>query len=109
MPPIMGLWRSALFPAAGLKLASCFCRYSGIWLASFGLAGVGLLPSVPWQAAQIFLAMLCPLAASAPAAGSAAASGPGPTAELQNAPARFIPLFPPEPSPQKLVFYPKLF
>src|SRR5260221_12669352 len=104
MPPIMGLWRSALFPAAGLKLASCFCRYSGIWLASFGLADVGLLPSAPWQAAQILLAMLCPLAASAPAAGAAAAVGPAQTATLTSAQARFMPFSPREPSPKRLTF-----
>jgi len=52
MPPMIGFSRSALFPGAGLKLPSCFCRYSGTWLASFGLAEVGLLPSAPWQAAQ---------------------------------------------------------
>src|SRR2546423_14786136 len=104
MPPMIGFSRSALFSAAGLKLASCFCRYSGTWLASFGLAGVGLLPSAPWQAAQTLLAMLWPLAESALAAGSAAAGGPAPTPKLQNAHAPFIPFFLPQPSLQKLLF-----
>src|SRR5438046_9478097 len=91
MPPMIGFSRSALFSAAGLKLASCFCRYSGTWLASFGLAGVGLLPSAPWQAAQTLLAMLWPLAESALAAGYAAASGPAQTEKLNSANARFMP------------------
>src|SRR5258707_12614325 len=101
---MVGFSRSALFRAAGLKLASCFCRYSGIWLASFGLTDVGLLPSAPWQAAQTLLAMLCPLAASAPAAGSAAAIGPAQTAKLKSAQARFMPFSPREPSPKRLIF-----
>src|SRR6185295_6187853 len=94
MPPMIGFSLSALFPAAGLKLASCFSRYSGIWLASFGLAEVGLLPSAPWQAAQILLAMLWPFAESALAAGSAAASGPEQIAKLNRAKARFMPFSP---------------
>src|SRR5256884_3585962 len=104
MPPMIGFSRSALFSAAGLKLASCFCRYSGTWLASFGLAGVGLLPSAPWQAAQTLLAMLWPLAESAFAAGSAAARGPAQIAKLKKGKARFMPFFLRGPSLQRLLF-----
>src|SRR6266513_4983947 len=92
---MIGFSRSALFPCAGLKLASCFCRYSGIWLASFGFADVGLLPSAPWHAAQTLLAMLWPRAESA-LAGSKAASGPAQTANARSAKARFMPFFLPE-------------
>src|SRR2546422_412627 len=86
--------RSTLFP------------YTTLFRSSFGLAGVGLLPSPPWQAAQILLAMLWPLAESALAAGSAAASGPAQTAKLKSAQARFMPFFSPlKSSLKRLIFY----
>src|SRR5256886_12599161 len=104
MPPMIGFSRSGLLSAAGWKLASCFCRYSGTWLASFGLAGVGLLPSAPWQGAQTLLAMLWALAESALAAGSPEASGPAQIAKLKSANARFMPFSLREPSLKRLIF-----
>ena len=47
-----------------LKCANCAVIYSAGNPARLGLAGDGLLPSVPWQAAQIWLTMVCALARS---------------------------------------------
>src|SRR5581483_12062834 len=65
MPAMIGFSRSDFAPDAGLKFVSCFWMYSGIWPASFGFAGVGLLPSGPWQAAHTRDTMVWPFDASA--------------------------------------------
>src|SRR5437764_7850534 len=78
MPFMIALSRPGFWPSCALKSRSCFCRYSGICPAIFGLAGATLLPSPPWQAAHTCAAIPCALscASAAPAATSAAASPP---------------------------------
>jgi len=44
MPPMIGFSRSALFPVAGLKLASCFCSIRYL-TGELRIGGGGLLPS----------------------------------------------------------------
>src|SRR5437763_417501 len=81
---MMALSRTGLLPSCALKSRSCFCRYSGICPAIFGLAGATLLPSPPWQAAHTCAAIPCAVswASAAPAATSAAASPPSAGASL---------------------------
>src|SRR5262245_53416795 len=90
-PAITLFGRSAgLLSLPGRKFTSCFVRYSGIWLASFGFAGPMLLPSGPWQAAQTSVAIFCPFARSAFGGGSAASAQPAAKVAAKNAEQSFI-------------------
>src|SRR5574338_545061 len=64
MPVMMALARSGPL-APPLKLCNCLRRYSGCWPASFGLVGIWLLPSAPWQPAHTCSAVCLALARSA--------------------------------------------
>ena len=57
MPFMIALSRSGFLPLCALKSRSCFCRYSAIWPAIFGLAAATLLPSGAWHAAQTWPAI----------------------------------------------------
>src|SRR5258706_13735841 len=100
IPPMTGFSRSAFLPATDLKLPSCFWIYSGTWLASFGLAAAGLLPSAPWQAAQTLVAMLCPLAVTAVRSGSGPGSGLGANMKATNGHSPLMSFWPAEYSLQ---------
>src|SRR5512137_1753938 len=64
IPCMTGLTR---MPA--LKCASCRVIYSAGMPARLGFTGVGLLPSMPWQATQTDLTMACAFARSGLAGG----------------------------------------
>src|SRR5512137_169288 len=91
MPSITGFARMPL-----LKCANCAVIYSAGSPARLGLAGDGLFPSVPWQAAQTWLTMVCALARSGLAAVPCArteAAGQSATATATSS-ERFIGLTP---------------
>src|SRR5689334_10714763 len=74
MPAMIGLGR-----VPSLKCASCRLIYSACWPARFGFAGLTLLPSAPWQAAQTVLTIFCALARSGLAPGASADAHGAPT------------------------------